>query len=73
MADNAQFGIEMTGDASSLVAASQQAKTALDSTKIKLAELTPEQKQTCKAMQETGEAAKNPFPAYAGECAKLGV
>ena len=55
------------------MAASQQTNAALQSTKIKLAELTPEQKQTCKAMQETGEAAKNPFPAYAGECAKLGV
>ena len=59
MADEKQFPIKITGDASSLVAASQETNAALQSTKIKLAELTPEQKATTAAMSEGGKAAQD--------------
>ena len=56
MGDQAQFPIQITGDASSLVAATQQTNTSLESTKIKLAELTPEQKAATAAMTGAGQA-----------------
>jgi len=51
-----EFPIKITGDASSLVAASQQTNTALGSTKTKLAELTPEQNAHTAAMGTGGKA-----------------
>ena len=59
MGNEGQFPIKITGDASSLVAATQQTNAALDSTKIKLAELTPEQKATTAAMSGAGQAAQD--------------
>src|ERR1035437_3831691 len=58
MGNDGQFPIEITGDASSLVAASQQTNAALESNKLTLAELTPEQKANCAAMSEAGAAAE---------------
>jgi hypothetical protein len=51
-----QFPIQITGDASSLAAASQVTNTALESNKIKLAELTPQQKALTTEMQAGAKA-----------------
>ena len=55
---NGQLPIEITGNASSLVAAVQQTNAALDSTKIKLAELTPAQKANLVSTQDLSGATK---------------
>src|ERR1017187_7531950 len=53
------FKILIMGDASSLVAASQQTNAALESNKLKLSELTPEQKANTAAMVKGGDAAQD--------------
>ena len=53
-----QFPIQITGDASSLVSASNQTNQALESNKIKLSELTPELKALTQAQTKTSEATK---------------
>src|ERR1035437_2655390 len=58
MGNDGQFPIQITGDASSLVAASQQTNAALESNKLKLSELTPEQTAQAKALGQTGVATK---------------
>src|ERR1039457_4266047 len=58
MGNEGQFPIQITGDASSLVAASQQTNQALESNKIKLSELTPEQKALTQAQTKTSEVTK---------------
>jgi hypothetical protein len=58
MGNEGDFKINITGDASSLVAASQQTNQALESNKIKLIELTPEQKALTQAQTKTSEVTK---------------
>jgi hypothetical protein len=58
MGNEGQFPILMTGDASSLMAASQQTNQALEGNKLKLAELTAEEKKLTQGMEEAGQGAK---------------
>ena len=58
MGNEGEVLIKITGDASSLVAASQQTNQALESNKIKLSELTPEQKALTQAQTKTSEVTK---------------
>lgn len=76
MSKEGQFPIQITGDASSLVEASQQTNQALESNRLKLSELTPEQKAqaqsldlTKTATQEAGAAAGE----HAGKLQFLGL
>jgi hypothetical protein len=58
MGNEGEVLIKITGDASSLVAASQQTNQSLESNKIKLSELTPEQKALTQAQTKTSEVTK---------------
>src|SRR5512132_1534529 len=58
MSNEGQFPIKITGDASSMVAASRETNQSLDQVKIKLSELTPAQKANAQAGDEAGSAAK---------------
>jgi hypothetical protein len=57
MGDEAQFPIKITGDASSAVAAAKQTDEALGQTKLKLSELTPEQKAYAQSHDSVKKAA----------------
>lgn len=58
MGNEGEYQIKITGDASSMVAATQQSNAALESTKIKLSDLSPETKAYIKKLEETKDASK---------------
>ena len=71
MGDEREFKIKITADASSAVAGAKQTSEALQGTKIKLSELTPEQKSYTEAVEAGGKASQDTEKNLEGHTEKL--